>query len=118
MRELKEMKQQVELGTLRRKEAGKIEWKGIILGVKKLEKLVAGFKAVQKLGLVAWAGKWFQDDDPRTGTGTSDPTGCPRAGGMQGQGEGPRPGHDLGCFKWSQGTVGAGTQPKIKQTQS
>lgn len=57
------------MGTLRRNEAGKIEWKRRIL--EKLEKLVADFKAVQKLGLVAWTGKGFQDDDPRTGTGTS-----------------------------------------------
>lgn len=46
-----------------------------------------------------------------------DPVGCPRAGGVQGQGEGPWPGHDLSCFRWPQGTVGAGLQPKIKQTQ-
>lgn len=61
------------MGTLRRKEAGKTEGKGIILGLEKLEKLVAVFKAMQKLGLVVGTGKWLQDDDPRTGTGTSRP---------------------------------------------
>lgn len=45
------------MGTLRRKEAEKTECKGIILGLEKLEKLVAVFKAVQKLSLVAWTGQ-------------------------------------------------------------
>lgn len=105
------------MGALRRKEAGKTEWKRRIL--EKLEKPAADFKAAQKLGLVAWTGKGLQDDDPRSGTGTSPqrshriPQGCR----MQGQGEGPWPGHDLGCFKRPQGTVGAEPQPKIKQAQ-
>lgn len=59
------------MGTLRRKEPEKTECKGIILGLEKLEKLLAVFKAVQKLSLVAWTGKWLQDNDPRTGTSTS-----------------------------------------------
>lgn len=45
------------MGTLRRKEAEKTECKGIILGLEKLEKSVAVFKAVQKLSLVAWTGQ-------------------------------------------------------------